>query len=88
MVKLCEQLFEIGLAEHKRRQAEVNSFLSGRTKLVTDYQKKASQVLAEFEQQHQEVSWAIHYVSKGLLDVYIDNSSLTLLIVDQHFLCS
>ncbi|XP_053298670.1 dynein regulatory complex subunit 3 [Pleuronectes platessa] len=54
MGELCEQVLEIGLAEHKRREAEVNSFLSGHTKMVTDYQKKASQVLAEFQQQHQE----------------------------------
>ncbi|XP_069380931.1 dynein regulatory complex subunit 3 [Paralichthys olivaceus] len=54
MVGLCVQLFEIGLAEHKQREAELNSFLSGRTKVVTDHQKKTSQILAEFEQQHQE----------------------------------
>ncbi|CAB1448093.1 unnamed protein product [Pleuronectes platessa] len=47
-------VLEIGLAEHKRREAEVNSFHSGHTKMVTDYQKKASQVLAEFQQQHRE----------------------------------
>uniref|UniRef100_A0A8D3DJ99 Dynein regulatory complex subunit 3 n=1 Tax=Scophthalmus maximus TaxID=52904 RepID=A0A8D3DJ99_SCOMX len=57
MVELCMKLFEIGLAEHKRRQTEVNSFFSGQTRAVTDHQQKASQILAKFEQQHQEVSW-------------------------------
>lgn len=50
------QLFEIGLAEHKQRETEVNSFLSGQDKTVTDYQQKASQILGNFEQQHKEVS--------------------------------
>ncbi|XP_071329892.1 dynein regulatory complex subunit 3 [Trachinotus anak] len=54
MVDLCMQLFEIGLAEHKRRETEVNSFFSGYTKAVTDYQQKASQILANFELQHKE----------------------------------
>lgn len=50
------QLFEIGLAEHKRRETEVNSFFSGQTKAVKGYQQKSSQILANFEQQHKEVS--------------------------------
>ncbi|XP_069370804.1 dynein regulatory complex subunit 3-like [Paralichthys olivaceus] len=56
MVELCEQLLEIGLAEHKQREAEVNSFLSGRTKVLTDYKKEAWHKLEEFEQeQHQRM---------------------------------
>ncbi|XP_073351094.1 dynein regulatory complex subunit 3 [Pagrus major] len=54
MVELCVQLFEIGLAEHKWRETEVSSFFSSQTGAVTDYQQKASQVLAKFEQQHKE----------------------------------
>ncbi|XP_040918810.1 dynein regulatory complex subunit 3 [Toxotes jaculatrix] len=54
MVELCKQLFEIGLAEHKRRETEVNSFFSGQTEAVTHYQQKASQILANFEKQHKE----------------------------------
>lgn len=63
MVELCMQLSEIGLAEHKRREAEVNSFSSGQTKAVTDYQQKASQILANVEQQHKEVSCGLCSVS-------------------------
>ncbi|KAM8723424.1 dynein regulatory complex subunit 3 isoform 1-T2 [Acanthopagrus schlegelii] len=54
MVELCVQLFEIGLAEHKRRETEVSAFFSGQTAAVTDCQQKASQILAKFEQQHKE----------------------------------
>ncbi|XP_050929674.1 LOW QUALITY PROTEIN: dynein regulatory complex subunit 3 [Lates calcarifer] len=54
MVELCMQLFEIGLAEHKRRETEVNSFCSGQSKAVTDHQQRASQMLANFEQRHKE----------------------------------
>ncbi|XP_055367005.1 dynein regulatory complex subunit 3 [Betta splendens] len=52
MVELCMQLFETGLAEHKQRETEVNSLLSVRDRTVTNYQQKASHVLANFEQQH------------------------------------
>ncbi|XP_035471315.2 dynein regulatory complex subunit 3 isoform X1 [Scophthalmus maximus] len=63
MVELCMKLFEIGLAEHKRRQTEVNSFFSGQTRAVTDHQQKASQILAKFEQQHQERIVELHQLS-------------------------
>ncbi|XP_054463267.1 dynein regulatory complex subunit 3 [Anoplopoma fimbria] len=52
MVELCMQLFETGLAEHKRREMEVNSFFSGQNEAVTHYQQEASKILAHFEQQH------------------------------------
>ncbi|XP_068574863.1 dynein regulatory complex subunit 3 [Cebidichthys violaceus] len=52
MVELCMQLSETGLAEHKRRETEVNSFFSGQSEAVTRYQREASQILANFEQQH------------------------------------
>ncbi|CAB1429318.1 unnamed protein product [Pleuronectes platessa] len=64
MVELCEQVFEIGLVEHKQREAEVNSFLSGRTKIVTDHQKKASQILTEFEERHHGRTWELQHLSE------------------------
>lgn len=64
MVELCTQIFEIGLAEHKQRETEVNCFFSGQTKAVTDYQQRASQILANVEQQHKEVSCEAHKVLK------------------------
>ncbi|XP_026181242.1 dynein regulatory complex subunit 3 [Mastacembelus armatus] len=54
MVDLCTQLFEVGLAEHKQREAEVNAFLSAHAEAVAVHQKKASQILANFEHQHTE----------------------------------
>ncbi|KAM9843971.1 dynein regulatory complex subunit 3 [Aulostomus maculatus] len=54
MMQLCVQLFETGLAEHKRRETEVNSFFCGQTAAVTDFQLRTSQILANFDQQHRE----------------------------------
>uniref|UniRef100_A0A3Q4GCQ9 Dynein regulatory complex subunit 3 n=1 Tax=Neolamprologus brichardi TaxID=32507 RepID=A0A3Q4GCQ9_NEOBR len=53
---LCTQLFERGLAEHKRRETEVKSFFSCQEKAVTDCQEKASQMLAKFNHEHKEAS--------------------------------
>ncbi|KAL3987168.1 hypothetical protein ACER0C_014283 [Sarotherodon galilaeus] len=54
MRELCTQLFEMGLAEHKRRETEVKSFFSCQEKAVTDCQEKASQMLAKFNHEHKE----------------------------------
>ncbi|XP_041812394.1 dynein regulatory complex subunit 3 [Chelmon rostratus] len=54
IVELFMQLFKTGLSEHKQREKEVNSFISGQTKLVADSQQIASHILAKFEQQHKE----------------------------------
>lgn len=56
MAELCMQLFHIGLTEHKQRETEVNSFFSGQDKTKSYFRLKASQILANFEQQHEEVS--------------------------------
>lgn len=56
MGQLCTQLFETGLAEHKRREAEVSSFFRGREEAVTDCQEKASQMLTKFNEEHREAS--------------------------------
>uniref|UniRef100_A0A3P8RHG0 Dynein regulatory complex subunit 3 n=1 Tax=Astatotilapia calliptera TaxID=8154 RepID=A0A3P8RHG0_ASTCA len=56
MGELCTQLFERGLAEHKRRETEVKSFFSCQEKAVTDCQEKASQMLAKFNHEHKEAS--------------------------------
>uniref|UniRef100_A0A667YAI7 Dynein regulatory complex subunit 3 n=1 Tax=Myripristis murdjan TaxID=586833 RepID=A0A667YAI7_9TELE len=60
MVELCAQVFEIGLAEHKLREAEVQLFLSGHTEAVADNQQRAAQMVANFEEHHGEVSWQDH----------------------------
>ncbi|XP_029945151.1 dynein regulatory complex subunit 3 [Salarias fasciatus] len=54
MEALCTQLFETGLAEHKRRESEGNSFRSGQSEVVTHYQQKQSQILETFEQEHKK----------------------------------
>lgn len=55
MGDLCKQIFETGLAEHKRRDKEVNCFFTGQNETVIEYQQKALHILANFEQQHKEV---------------------------------
>ncbi|XP_047427844.1 dynein regulatory complex subunit 3 isoform X2 [Mugil cephalus] len=54
MVEACVQLFETGLAEHEKRKTLVDSFFDGQRKTVEHYQRKASQTLAAFDQQHSE----------------------------------
>ncbi|KAF3846426.1 hypothetical protein F7725_003504 [Dissostichus mawsoni] len=54
MGDLCKQVFETGLAEHKRRDKEVNCFFTGQKETVIEYQQKALHILANFEQQHKE----------------------------------
>lgn len=52
----CIQVFEIGIAEHNLRQAEVNAFFSGQTQAIKDSQQRAMKILENFELQHKEVT--------------------------------
>lgn len=52
----CIQVFEIGIAEHSQRQAEVNAFFSGQTQAIKDSQQRAMKIVANFELQHKEVT--------------------------------
>lgn len=52
----CIQVFDIGIAEHNLRQAEVNAFFSGQTQAIKDSQQRAMNILANFELQHKEVT--------------------------------
>lgn len=61
------KLFEIGLAEHEQRQAEVNSFLSGQMDALTDTQKRTSQISAKFEQEQKEVSREVMQIGQKLV---------------------
>ncbi|KAM9745630.1 LOW QUALITY PROTEIN: dynein regulatory complex subunit 3 [Menidia menidia] len=54
IVELCTNLFDIGLAQHKQRETELNSFFSGQNEIQTYYRNEASQVLATFEEHHKE----------------------------------
>lgn len=51
----CIQVFEIGIAEHNQRQAEVDAFFSGQTQAIKDSQQRAMKILENFELQHKEV---------------------------------
>ncbi|XP_061605956.1 dynein regulatory complex subunit 3 [Phyllopteryx taeniolatus] len=58
LTDLCNQLFEVGLTEYKRRDAEVNLFFSRLNADVTDRQRRASEVLADFQMRHKRVGYA------------------------------
>ncbi|KAF1379439.1 hypothetical protein PFLUV_G00176070 [Perca fluviatilis] len=74
MVEQCMQLFEIGLAEHKRRETEVSSFFSGQDKAVMDYQQKASEILENFEQEQKKRIVELKQLSDpDLLEVKINH---------------
>ncbi|XP_068999798.1 dynein regulatory complex subunit 3 [Embiotoca jacksoni] len=55
MVELCIQLFETGMADHKQREAEVNSFFSHQNKAERDCQQKSSQMLDKGTEDLREV---------------------------------
>ncbi|XP_075310765.1 LOW QUALITY PROTEIN: dynein regulatory complex subunit 3 [Odontesthes bonariensis] len=63
MVALCVHLFDVGLAEHKQRETELNSFFSGQSEGETQKQEKTSQVLAMFDEQHQESTMELQQLS-------------------------
>ncbi|XP_075318131.1 dynein regulatory complex subunit 3-like [Odontesthes bonariensis] len=63
MVALCVHLFDVGLAEHKQRETELNSFFSGQSEGETHYRKKTSQVLAMFDEQHEESTMELKQLS-------------------------
>ncbi|XP_051905038.1 dynein regulatory complex subunit 3 [Hippocampus zosterae] len=54
LVDLCNQLFDVGLAEYKRRDVEVNSFFCRLQTDVKDSQSRASKVLADFQREHKQ----------------------------------
>lgn len=56
MVELCRCFFDFGLAEHKEREAELSAFFTGQNDVEAYYRQKASQILAEFDQEHREAS--------------------------------
>lgn len=49
----CVQLFETGLAEHKQRQAEVNSFNTSYNKTTADTRQREAQLIEEFQHHFQ-----------------------------------
>ncbi|XP_072299962.1 dynein regulatory complex subunit 3 [Eucyclogobius newberryi] len=55
MTGLCVQLFETGLVEHKRRQAEVNSFFTGHRMTTAEIMQKETELLGAFEKYFKEL---------------------------------
>eukprot|EP00066_Takifugu_rubripes_P002601 XP_003964633.1 PREDICTED: leucine-rich repeat-containing protein 48 [Takifugu rubripes] len=47
-------LFELGLGEQKRREAEVNLFYSGQRQTLRDEQEEISDILTTFEEKHEK----------------------------------
>lgn len=58
-MELCEQLFELGLAEHKQRESELRSFNSGWTQGMAHFREKATEIMETFLLQHREVKYEI-----------------------------
>ncbi|TWW69932.1 Dynein regulatory complex subunit 3 [Takifugu flavidus] len=52
--QFCNQLFELGLGEQKRREAEVNLFYSGQRQTLRDEQEEISDILTTFEEKHEK----------------------------------
>ncbi|XP_034749717.1 dynein regulatory complex subunit 3 [Etheostoma cragini] len=74
MLELCMQLFEIGLAELKQRETEVNSFFGGQDEAVMEYQQKASEILENFEQEQKKRMVELKQLSDpDLLEVQINH---------------
>ncbi|KAG7265367.1 hypothetical protein CRUP_004455 [Coryphaenoides rupestris] len=49
LVALCVQMFEIGMAEQKRRESEVNDFFGALQEAVREKQQRSAQRVADFE---------------------------------------
>lgn len=56
MVVLCEQLFELGMAQKLTRDEEVKCFFDCFHEAVEDNQKMASEMIVDFEKGKREVS--------------------------------
>ncbi|XP_057717628.1 dynein regulatory complex subunit 3 [Corythoichthys intestinalis] len=54
LVEMCNQLFDVGLVEFKRRDAEVKLFFSRLSTDVGDSQARGSKVLADFQLEHKK----------------------------------
>nr|XP_029133621.1 dynein regulatory complex subunit 3 [Labrus bergylta] len=65
MLELFTQIIESGLAENERRETEVNCFVSAQTKAMKDYQKKVSNKMADFEEQHQKRMVELQQISES-----------------------
>ncbi|XP_061701797.1 dynein regulatory complex subunit 3 [Syngnathoides biaculeatus] len=65
LAELCNQLFEAGLTEYKRRDAEVHLFFARLDGDVTDSQRRASKALADFQMEHKQRSLEVQEAADG-----------------------
>ncbi|XP_061158434.1 dynein regulatory complex subunit 3 isoform X2 [Syngnathus typhle] len=76
LVDLCNQLFEVGLAEYKRRDAEVASFFARLDVDVTDSQSRASKVLADFQTEQKQRTLDLQQAAKdekkSKMDIWLE----------------
>ncbi|XP_010872711.2 dynein regulatory complex subunit 3 isoform X4 [Esox lucius] len=55
LVELCMQMFEVGLAQHGRREDELKSFFDCSREAVEENQQRAAQSVADFERARRQV---------------------------------
>ncbi|XP_061587456.1 dynein regulatory complex subunit 3-like [Cololabis saira] len=75
MMKLFKSLFDSGLAEHKRREAELNDYFSGQADTTKYYREKATEVMDKYDEQHDEVILKVmklHVSDKDLIHAEIE----------------
>ncbi|XP_069036840.1 dynein regulatory complex subunit 3 [Lepisosteus oculatus] len=75
-VAYCQQVFEVGLAQHKRREADVSAFFDCVHDAVKDNQERAAQKVATFEKSRREVLGELQQLSDArLLETRLAESS-------------
>ncbi|XP_077172879.1 dynein regulatory complex subunit 3 [Paroedura picta] len=63
-VAICENLFEYGLKQHEKRQAEVALFYECLNEALEDNREQGNQIMADFEEKHHLAMDAIHSASE------------------------
>uniref|UniRef100_U3IKG8 Dynein regulatory complex subunit 3 n=1 Tax=Anas platyrhynchos platyrhynchos TaxID=8840 RepID=U3IKG8_ANAPP len=58
-VSVCENLFNYGLKEYEKREAEVSEFYEGLHEVLTANQQEGSKIILDFENQNKEVIFFI-----------------------------
>lgn len=56
---MCENLFNYGLKEYEKREAEVSEFYEGLHEVLTANQQEGSKIILDFENQNKEVIFFI-----------------------------
>ncbi|XP_068555715.1 dynein regulatory complex subunit 3 isoform X1 [Anas acuta] len=62
-VSVCENLFNYGLKEYEKREAEVSEFYEGLHEVLTANQQEGSKIILDFENQNKERLDEIHHAT-------------------------